>query len=57
MLFVMKIKTDLIQGITKRSNLRSMEKCLFKVSFEMENSVKKYQGFKCKKENTCAFLE
>lgn len=53
----MKIKTDLIQGITKRSNLRSMEKCLFKVSFEMENSVKKYQGFKCKKENTCAFLE
>jgi len=41
MLFMMKIRTDLIHGITKRSNLRNMEKCLFKVSFEMENNVKK----------------
>ena len=40
MLFVMKITTDLIHGITKGSNLQNMEKCLFKFSCQVENSVR-----------------
>jgi hypothetical protein len=48
----MKLKADFIQGITKRSNVRDMEKYLFKVSYKLGNRVKKNQRFKFIKENT-----
>ena len=44
----MKIETDLIHGITKISNLQNMEKFLFKVSCEMENSVRKIRDLNLK---------
>jgi hypothetical protein len=44
-------------ALQKKSDLRNMEKYLFKVSFELENSVRKIRDLNVKKENTYAYLE